>query len=228
MRKRHAGFTLLLIVLCGFLAVGTVYAEETYGPSKRGRQYTVTITNLTHGQVITPPVVIVHKEKFRLFVPGEPAIPELAALAEDGDTEPLLVLLPTLPSVLRGTMAPGPLPPGASVTVEVRVKGNYRHITVAGMLASSNDAFFAIRGERVPVFGKSATYAVAYDAGSEANLELCGHIPGPPCGNPFVRNPEGAEEHVHVHSGIYGIGDLVPEQFDWRNPVAEIVISPIR
>jgi hypothetical protein len=55
MRKSHAGFTLLLIVLCGFLAVGTVYAEEIYGPSKRGLQYTATITNLTHGQVITPP-----------------------------------------------------------------------------------------------------------------------------------------------------------------------------
>ena len=84
MRKSHAGFTLVLIVLCGILGVGTVYAEGVDGPSKRGRQYAVTITNLTRGQVITPPVVIVHNEKFRLFVPGEPATPELAASAEDG------------------------------------------------------------------------------------------------------------------------------------------------
>jgi hypothetical protein len=228
MRKSHAGFTLVLIVLCGILGVGTVYAEGVDGPSKRGRQYAVTITNLTRGQVITPPVVIVHNEKFRLFVFGESAIPELAALAEDGDTVPILGLLPTLPSVLRGTMAEGPIMPGKSVTVEVRAKGNYPLVTVAGMLASSNDAFFAIQGKRVPLFGKSETYAVAYDAGSEANLELCAHIPGPPCGNAFVRNTEGAEGYVHVHSGIHGIGDLVPEQFDWRNPVAEVVISPIR
>ena len=64
MRKSHAGFTLLLIVLCGFLAVGAVYAEGTYGPSKRGRQVAASITNPTHGQVITPPVVIVHNEIF--------------------------------------------------------------------------------------------------------------------------------------------------------------------
>jgi hypothetical protein len=62
MRKSHEGFTLLLIVLCGFLAVGTVYAGRGDGPSKRGRQVAVTITNLTRGQVITPPVVIVHNE----------------------------------------------------------------------------------------------------------------------------------------------------------------------
>ena len=84
MRKSHAGFTLVLIVLCGILGVGTGYADGTYGSSKKGRQYAVTITNLTRGQVITPPVVIVHNEKFRLFVPGEPATPELAASAEDG------------------------------------------------------------------------------------------------------------------------------------------------
>ncbi|NNG47070.1 MAG: hypothetical protein HKM86_08170 [Deltaproteobacteria bacterium] len=227
MRKSHAGFTLFLIVLCSILAVGTVYAERTHRSSKKGRKYAVTITNLTRGQVITPPVVIVHNEKFRLFVPGEPAIPELAALAEDGITGPLLGLLPGLPSVLRGTMAPGPLMPGESVTVEVRAKWNYPLVTVAGMLASSNDAFFAIRGKRVPVFGKSATYAVAYDAGSEANLELCDQIPGPPCGNEEVRHTEGAENYVHVHSGIHGIGDLLPEVFDWRNPVAKVVISPI-
>lgn len=65
-------------------------------------------------------------------------------------------------------------------------------------------------------------------AGFTLVLELCDHIPGPPCGKAFVRNTGGAEGYVHVHSGIHGIGDLVPEQFDWRNPVAEVVISPIR
>jgi len=88
MARSRGGFTLLLVVLCAFLAVGTAYAERVDGPSIRGRQVAVTITNLTRGQIITPPVVIVHNEKFLLFVPGEPAIHELAALAEDGDTGP--------------------------------------------------------------------------------------------------------------------------------------------
>ena len=58
------------------------------------------------------------------------------------------------------------------------------------------------------------------DAQSEANTELCDHIPGPPCGNGGVRVPEGAEGYVHIHAGIHGIGDLAPSQFDWRNPRA--------
>jgi hypothetical protein len=35
MRKSHEGFTLLLIVLCGFLAVGTVYAGRGSALSMR-------------------------------------------------------------------------------------------------------------------------------------------------------------------------------------------------
>ena len=64
----------------------------------------------------------------------------------------------------------------------------------------------------------------AYDAGSEANNEICAFIPGPSCGIFFVRDPEGAEGYVHIHAGIHGIGDLSPAQFDWRNPGAKITI----
>jgi hypothetical protein len=32
---------------------------------------------------------------------------------------------------------------------------------------------------------------------------------------------------VHIHSGIHGIGDLRPEHFDWRNPVARITIRRV-
>ena len=228
MRRSPGRVTAMLIGLCGLLAAGAAHADDGYGRHDGGRRYAVTITNLTRGQVITPPVVIVHNEEFRLFEPGEPAIAELAALAEDGDTAPLLGFLHTIPSVVSATMAPGPLPPGASATVEVTARGRFRQITAAGMLAISNDAFFAIRGERVPAVGERTVEAAAYDAGSEENLELCDHIPGPPCGKPFVRNTAGAEGDVHVHAGIHGIGDLISSQSDWRNPVAEVVITPIR
>jgi len=217
----------MLIGLCGLLAAGAANADDGYGRHDGGRRYAVTITNLTRGQVITPPVVIVHNEDFQLFVPGEAAIPELAMLAEEGATKPLEDLLSTDPSVFGATAASGPLFPGDSATVEVFAKGIFSQITVAGMLANSNDAFFAIRGERVPKAGSRTVDAVAYDAGSEGNLESCVHIPGPACGK-HVRNPDGAEGFVHIHAGIHGIGDLTPEQFDWRNPVAEVGITPIR
>lgn len=228
MRRGTGRFTTLLVGLCGILAVVSARAGRAGASETGGRLYAVTITNLTRGQVITPPVVIVHDEQYRLFVPGDAAIPELAALAEDGDTAPLLGLLSADPSVLEAAAGSGPIPPGSSATVEVTVRGNYRFITAAGMLATSNDAFFAVRGERVSGSGERMIGAAAYDAGSEENLESCRDIPGPPCDNPHVRNTAGAEGFVHVHAGIHGTGDLPPDRFDWRNPVAEIMIAPLR
>ena len=181
MRHVPGRFVTLLIGLCGIMAVVNAQAGRVEASEEGGRRYAVTITNLSRGQVITPPVVIVHDEHFRLFVPGDAAIPELAALAEDGNTTPLLGLLSTDPSVLAATAPSGPIPPGSSVTVEVTARGNYRFVTAAGMLATSNDAFFAVRGERVSASGGRTVEAAAYDAGSEENLELCRDIPGPPC-----------------------------------------------
>lgn len=67
--------------------------------------------------------------------------------------------------------------------------------------------------------------AAAYDAGSEDNSEDCAYIPGPPCGNGDVRDTVGAEGYVYIHSGIHGIGDLEPAEFDWGNPVATVKIE---
>ena len=49
------------------------------------KKYEIIITNLTRGQIFSPPIVISHNRGFRLFELGEEASEELAALAEDGD-----------------------------------------------------------------------------------------------------------------------------------------------
>ena len=95
------------------------------------------------------------------------------------------------------------------------------------MLVTTNDAFAALNGVRLPRRGSTSFFSVAYDAGSEANTENCSDIPGPPCGNPFNRVPAGAEGYVSVHSGIHGIGDILPENRDWRNPVAWITVRSL-
>jgi hypothetical protein len=206
-----------LIVMVGALALGT--SEIQADPS-----YEVNIINVTRGQLITPPLVIVHKSGFKLFTPGAPAIPELAALAEDGDTAPLEGFLSTLEEVHDVAVSSVPLLPGESVTVEVDVVGQFREITAVGMLATSNDAFFAVNGVRVPV--KSRTIGgLAYDAGSEVNSESCEFIPGPPCENPFVRDTDGAEGFVHIHAGVHGTGDLIPSEHDWHNPAVVVTID---
>ena len=204
------------------LAAGVHLAHSA--SAAEGQRYAVTITNVTRGQVITPPVVMSHTEDFRLFTPGTPAIAELVVLAEEGAVGPLLDVLATRPEVFEAQAGGDVLTPGASVTIEITAPGTYRHVTAVGMLATTNDAFFSVRGVEVPRRGERSVGAVAYDAGSEANSELCAFIPGPPCGSAGARDTAGAEGYVHIHAGIHGDGDLVPAQHDWRNPVAEITI----
>ena len=211
-------FLIGLGMILGIASGGTAFAEE-------GSRYAVTITNLTQGQVLTPPTVITHSEGFTLFIPGIPAYPELEALAEDGMTGPMMGLLSGLPAVHESMTASSPLMPGGSVTVEIHARGMFNRLSVAGMLATTNDGFFALRGVKIPRKGEQTFEAVAYDAGSEGNSESCAYIPGPPCGNGGVRDTGTAEGFVHVHSGIHGIGDLDPAMHDWNNPVAEITVS---
>ncbi len=49
--------------------------------------------------------------------------------------------------------------------------------------------------------------------------------PGPVCGGEALSPGDAGKGYVHVHAGIHGIGSLLPEERDWRNPVARIAIQ---
>ena len=216
-----------LITACSMVFV-LLQIGNTAFADHRGRRVEVTITNITRAQIFSAPVVISHSKDFELFTLGQPASQPLYALAEDGLTDPLTAHLDSLPSVHDYAVAAGPVMPGASVTLEVATLGPFRFISAAGMLVSTNDAFFALRDARIASSGKVMVDTQAYDAGSEANSESCAFIPGPPCGNGGVRDTGDAEGYVHSHAGIHGIGDLDASLHDWRNPVAQITIRPVR
>lgn len=194
--------------------------------AQRGITYQVTITNITQNQVLSPPVVASHRNRTGIFEAGESATMELRVLAEDGDPGPLAALLEADPDVLSVAVSPGPVMPGESVTLEIQARGSHRRLSAVGMLVTTNDAFFGVDG--VVLVGRSRlmeTSAPAYDAGTEANNENCDFIPGPPCDNPGVPDPDGAEGFIAIHPGIHGVGDLEAAAWDWRNPVAKITVS---
>ncbi len=222
MKRQTFLITAYSLVFVSLLIGKTVFADQG------GRRIEVTITNITRAQIFSPPVVISHKKDFQLFQLGQPASAQLYPLAEDGLTDPLTAHLARLPSVYDYAVAAGPVMPGDSVKLKVSARGAFRFISAAGMLVITNDSFFALPSVRVPLIGKRAVAVGAYDAGSETNSELCAFIPGPPCGNDGVRDTGAAEGYVHVHSGIHGTGDLEPSMHDWRNPVAQILIRPVR
>jgi hypothetical protein len=238
---RRLFVTLLGLVLLASLEGGllTVSARD----DDHGVRYRVTITNIIpgsgpdSGQIFNGLVVATHNPNFQLFALGEPPSGELAMIAEDALNEPLVVLMEADPNVRDvqtiGIMPPAPILPGESASVIVTAGRRDRFLSLATMLVTTNDAFVALNGVKLPT-RRGEFYAFVYDAGSEANTEDCAHIPGPPCGNPEVRVVAGAEGFVSIHSGIHGIADdpmtpsVVASERDWRNPGALITVERLR
>lgn len=208
------------------LLTGVLGALITTGSAIAGQMYEVTITNLTQAETFTPILVASSKKPVELFTLGSIASPELTDIAERGDVTNMTALIIANPDMVDIANSGGLLMPGHSVTVTVSAKGA-KYISLASMLIPTNDAFFALNGVRVK--GKENVFWVpAYDAGTETNDELCEHIPGPDCGGTQLEPADTGEGYVYTHGGIHGIGDLAPETYDWRNPVAYVKVVRVK
>lgn len=202
-------------------ALGAAHASD-----RHGRTYEITITNITSGQTFTPILGASHKRAIQLFNVGEPALHELAELAESGDIGPLSSTLNSVPNLVYATdNTDGLLGPGESAVLTLQSARRFNRFSFAAMLIPTNDTFVAVNSTRLPRHSK-VVYARAYDAGSEVNDELCANIPGPPCGGEGASAEDG-EGFVHISDGIHGIGDLGPDAYDWRNPVARVEIRRV-
>ena len=206
------------------LVLMVVVVAAWAAPAAAQKTVTIHITNLSR-QIISPPVVASHTWEVAIFVPGRQASTDLAALAEDGDGSGLVELLSGHDDVLDVAAGSGPILPGETATFELEVRGKFNRISAVGMLVTTNDAFFGLSNFFVdPSRAVQRVMVPAWDAGTEVNNEMCEFIPGPPCGNPFMRDTDGAEGFVYVHSGIHGTGDLLPSEWAWQNPVVEIAV----
>lgn len=224
-------------LLTSSAVLGTGFAAPVAADNdRRGAEYRVTIINLTKGQVFSPPVLATHQSSVSIFTPGSPASDELVHVAEDGEGIPLAESLSPLPQVFEARAETQPisplLDPDDAVAFGIHSRGRFDRFSMVSMMVNTNDAFLAIDSVELPRRrgSSSSYYAIAYDAGSEVNNEDCEFIPGPACaaepGN--ERHPENAEGIIYVHNGVHGIADLLPEYNDWRNPVAEVVITRVR
>lgn len=224
----------LMVATAGVLLSpsGSAAGRSPSGSSQdeQATQWLVTITNLTPpgsgppgSQPLSPPLFVVHSSRADVWSVGEIATHVVAAIAEDANNAPAESALRQLPGVMQVfTGEGGPIPSGESRSYLVRTRGRFNRLSVLTMLVNTNDAFTGLDALRLP--GRDRTLPTnAYDAGSERNNELIGFIPGPCCGNPFVRDPEG--ELIRHHMGIMGVGDLDPDVYGWTDPVARITIE---
>jgi hypothetical protein len=214
--------TAAVVLLAGFTFSSSAIAN---GYSS----YHVTITNLTNSIIFTPILVASQRRAVSIYELGSPASEDLAAVAESGDIGPLTSTLNADRRVVDVQNSVGPLLPGKSVTVVVSAAHGARRISIAAMMLPTNDGFIALDSVKVPRHGSATFFSPGFDAGSEPNDESCKNIPGPTCGGMGLSpgDNDGDEGYVHIHRGMHGIGDLVADVYDWRNPVAKITVTRV-
>ena len=224
--KRFVTLAAVALVAAG-LMTATAAADD--GGQK---VWQVTIENVTPpgpgtpgSQPLSPPLFVVHSKKADVWSVGEIASHPVAAIAEDANN----ALAESAFADLRGvrdvfTGAGGPIPSGTARTYTVETRGKYNRLSLVTMLVNTNDAFTGLDAYHVRRHG-AVLMRMAYDAGSERNNELAAFIPGPCCGHPFVRDPEGAL--IRMHPGIEGVGDLDPAVYGWEGAVARITIRRV-
>lgn len=222
--------SLFIGVLSAFVANGA--AAEGYK-----RHYEVSITNITKGQTFTPQLVATHTSKISLFDLGAAASDELTTLAESGNTAPLTeVLQGERYKVADVQTIGGLLEPGQTATIDLVALPFTRRLSIAAMLIPTNDAFVGADAVILPRRGSRTFYLQAYDAGTEFNDQKCINIPGPRCSGEGDSEPAASDEgYVHVSNGFHDLGDqdaggneiLKPFTYDWRNPVAKVVVKRV-
>ena len=245
MKFRHQrSIWMIALLLALFLPnTGVSYADSP--PAT----YQVTITNLTSGQPLTPPVVATHRKPFHIFEVGSAASFGVKEIAENGNNAPLLAALGVEEHVFEalqagaGPLVPASAPGGAtfpdSVTFTITSTHEAKYLSFVAMLVCTNDGFTGVDSVRLPkkVGDNVTAYTAGYDAGTEINTEDFTDIV-PPCqgligvssgeAGTGMSNPALAEGGVIMHHpGIQGGSDLLPGVHGWTDPVAMIVIERI-
>lgn len=203
-------------------------------------RYQVTITNMTAGQPLTPPLAVTHRKPVSLFTVGEAASFELKEIAENGNLAPMLEHLGGarhVTDVMVAAGSPPPLMPGTSITFELSVERGAKYVSFVSMLICTNDGFTGQDGLRLPDEMNETVEATsgAYDAGTELNTEDFADMV-PPCpaltgvetedDGTGMSDPALAEgDVIRHHPGIQGTADLVPSLHGWDDPVARIVVT---
>ena len=184
-------------------------------------EFGISLENMTGGQPITPPVVVVHDPNVDVFDYVSPTeLDGIDDLAEAGAQGELLATLRATPGwyVRTAWTAAARLAQVHRTQRTCSMASRGADVTVVGMLACTNDAYIrvseslnVVRGSLVAT-GPAA--ALVFDSGSEDNDETVATVP---ClgGEPAALS-EGLGEGMRApHTGINGGADLSVETHGW-------------
>ncbi|GLS24635.1 spondin domain-containing protein [Marinibactrum halimedae] len=170
--------------------------------------FSVTVTNATNNQPLSPIAVIAHDGTYTPWAIGSAASEGLAILAESGDPASFVS---EASEAFSTATASDVLGPGNSTTIDITFNENdTMALSIATMLVNTNDAFTGIGQVEVSEFEVGDTtqmLAPVYDAGTEENSELAATIPGP--AGEGEGNSEGREvnDQVTRHPGVVTSSD---------------------
>ncbi len=206
-------------------------SQPTPEPDPVPYSYEVTVQNLTQGQPLSPVAVVLHGDA-TLWSVGEAASEPLEVLAEGGDNSGFI----DDDSFYATVSGAGPIGPGNSESVTVTVMDqDASFMTVATMLVNTNDAFVGITGHSLAELEPNETMTMklpALDAGTEANSEVAGTIPGPADGGEGYNSARDDSGVVSFHPGVVSADDgltmsVLTSAHRFDNPAAIVTVTRI-
>lgn len=221
-------------------AMGLALSGQTMAAS-----LSVTVENLTHGNLFTPLLIAAHPAANHLFQTGTAASTSLQAMAEGGNLAPLVTDLGAINADFsqdpnNGVLTSGSTSPVANLTTAAA----NTHLSVVAMILPTNDGFIGLDAIKIPTTPGTYIYHInGYDAGTEVNNELMdttnGGTPGT-LGIPGGSSNTGGtgvttvenNTNIHIHRGVIGdtnatagVSDLDSTVHRWLNPIAKLTLT---
>lgn len=229
MNTKHFLMPLVPLLLSVALLSGCSDDDDTK------RSYQVNIVNLTANQPLSPIAVILHKSGYHAFNDGSEASLALETLAEGGDNSALLTAAKSSSYHLDSTSGTQPLGPGATEQFQLTTEfGSDARLSILSMLVNTNDAFTGSNAADLNALQTGHAHIInlpAWDAGTEANSEADGTMPGPAdSGEGFNAARDDIVNFVGFHRGVVSSDDglatsVLNESHRFDNPAARVTIT---
>lgn len=234
-RKRLPSYLAVACISAGLLTLSGCQHDDDDDDMVVQATYEITVHNLTNGQPFTPLGVVVHESGYMAWQLGETVSTGLETLAESGDPSGFLAEADADAAVaMSASSSNGPFGPGSSETVSITVDHSASlQLTVASMLANTNDAFTGVRNWDIGglAIGDSAsTMTRVFDAGTEANSETMGSMPGPAAGGEGFNAARDDLNLLTIHGGVVTADDglmtsALDESHRWLGQAAKVVVK---
>ena len=226
-----------IIALCVIGLISACSDNNNDNTTQAMAKYQIKVYNLTANQPLTPVAVITHESGFKAWQLGMSASTGLEKLAESGDNSDFLNTSKTDTMVMATASGSGAITPGNSETISISsIEKNDLQISIASMLANTNDAFTGVANWDVGSLAVNESTMMltrVFDAGTEKNTEMAGTIPGPADGGTgYDATRDDLVDKVLISPGVVTSDDglstsVLNESHRWLEYAAKVVITRI-